>query len=47
MEIKSAQQNVLSTFIRNSTGQAVLGAIWLLSMASIYGKAVLPVAGLP
>lgn len=29
------------------TGQAVLGAIWLPSMASIYGRAVLPVAGLP
>ncbi|HSL44788.1 MAG TPA: hypothetical protein VK897_15235 [Anaerolineales bacterium] len=31
MEIKSAQQDVRSTFLRGSIGQAVSGLIWLLS----------------
>ena len=33
MEIKSAQQDVRSTFVRGSIGQAVSGMIWLLSAA--------------
>jgi hypothetical protein len=33
MEIKSAQQDVRSTFLRGSIGQAVSGGIWLLSAA--------------
>lgn len=33
MEIKSAQQDVQSTFVRGSIGQAVSGIIWLLSAA--------------
>jgi uncharacterized protein DUF7010 len=33
MEIKSAQQDVCSTFARGSIGQAVSGIIWLLSAA--------------
>ena len=31
MDIKSAQQDVQSTFLRGSVGQAVSGSIWLLS----------------
>jgi len=31
MEIKSAQQDMQSTFLRGSVGQAVSGVIWLLS----------------
>ena len=31
MEIKSAQQDVQSTFLRGSVGQTVSGVIWLLS----------------
>ena len=33
MEIKSAQQDVQSTFLRGSVGQSVSGIIWLLSAA--------------
>jgi hypothetical protein len=33
MDIKSAQQDVRSTFVRGSVGQAVSGGIWLLSAA--------------
>ena len=33
MEIKSAQQDVQSTFLRGSVGQAVSGVIWLVSAA--------------
>jgi hypothetical protein len=31
MEIKSAQQDVQSNFLRGSVGQLVSGAIWLVS----------------
>ena len=33
MEIKSAQQDMRSAFLRGSVGQAVSGAIWLTSAA--------------
>lgn len=33
MEIKSAQQDVQSTFLRGSVGQTVSGIIWLISAA--------------
>lgn len=33
MVIKSAQQDVQSTFVRGSIGQAVSGIVWLLSAA--------------
>lgn len=35
MDIKSAQQDVRSTFLRGSVGQAVSGSIWLIS--AIFG----------
>ena len=40
MEIKSAQQDVQSTFMRGSVGQAVSGSIWLISsiLAALVGK---------